>query len=170
MSIDNNLTKAQLLEELAALRQQLENEDARKKLALIQTIEAGLSEQLSLQEIYDLVGEKLKGYFDATSVVIAIYDQKTNLVQYPYFMDKGTFVDVSPKPVGNSFSGHVIKTKKTLYFSQQTEILKLVKKLRMDIDDMLHDTISKSYMGVPLLSQDQVNGMISLQNTNREGA
>jgi len=170
MSTENNITKAQLLEELVALRQQLENDDARKQLALIQTIEAGLSDQLSLQEIYDLVGGKLKGYFDATSVLIAIYDQITNLVHWPYYMEKGNLLDISPKPLDNSFSGQVIKTKEPLFFTQHVEIIKMVEKLEMTKSGEPFGTISKSYMGVPLLSKNQANGMISLQNIDREGA
>ena len=100
MPSEKNLTKAQLLKELTALRHQLENDDAHKKLALIQAIEAGLSDQLSLQEIYDLVGEKLKGYFDATSVVIAVYDQMTNLVHWPYYMEKREFTGHFSKALG----------------------------------------------------------------------
>jgi len=170
MPTEKNITKGQLLEELAAARQQLEKDDAQKKLALIQTIEAGLSDQLSLQKIYNLVGEKLKGYFDATSVVIAIYDQKTNLVHYPYFMEKGTLLDISPMPLGNSFSGQVIKTKKPLLISQYTEILKMAKKLEIVDTDQKFGEHTKSYIGVPLLSKNQANGMISLQNTDREDA
>lgn len=166
MPSDFKKTKTQLIEELNAVRQELEKDDTHKKLVLIQTIETGLSQRLTLQEICDLVGGKLQEYFDATTILIADYDHITNMVQYPYIMERGVSKDNSPLPLGNSFSDHVIKTKKPLLLTQSAEILKLGKKLgRRKIGE---DT--KSIIAVPLLSNKQAIGMISLQNYDAEGA
>ena len=47
------------------------------ELAIINSVQQGLAEQLEMQGMYDLVGDKIQEIFDAQVVDIGIYDERT---------------------------------------------------------------------------------------------
>jgi PAS domain S-box-containing protein len=159
-------TKTQLIDELSVGRQGFEKGDVPKQLALIQAIDAGLSQQLSLQEVYDLVGEKLQEYFEDSTIVISEYDQKTDQINFTYRQEMARMIDGYSLALDEILSGHVIKTGKPILHSRSAEIIKLSKKLRAG--EIRVD--AKSFIGVPFLSNRRAIGMISVQNFNTEGA
>ncbi len=60
------------------------------ELAVINEIGEGLAKQLDFTAIIDLVGERIGEVFASNSVSIALYDADTNLLSFPYSMDRGT--------------------------------------------------------------------------------
>jgi PAS domain S-box-containing protein len=99
----------QLLETLAAsLMVALENarlfketEERNAELAIINTMQHALAEELDLQGIYEAVGEKLREIFD--SQVIAIYsnDHEARLSTIEYAYEKGQRFDRITKPLSS---------------------------------------------------------------------
>src|SRR5262245_61979956 len=61
----------------------------RAQLAIISSVQQALTARLSLQEIYDAVGDKIREIFHRADVGIRIYDPTTNLVQCPYYYERG---------------------------------------------------------------------------------
>ncbi len=59
------------------------------ELALINSVQSALAGELELQAIYDVVGDKLQEVFDAQVVDIAIYDELSGLIAFPYVIERG---------------------------------------------------------------------------------
>ena len=54
------------------------------ELALINDVQRGLAENLEMQAMYDLVGDRLREIFDAQVVDIGVLDARPGLLRFPY--------------------------------------------------------------------------------------
>ena len=71
------------------------------ELAIINSVQLGLARQLHVQDIYDLIGDKIREIFNAQVVMISIYDPLTDTVEHRYAIERGERVYVdAPQPVG----------------------------------------------------------------------
>jgi GAF domain-containing protein len=92
------------------------------ELALINDVQRGLAENLEMQTMYDLVGDRLREIFDAQVVNITVLDQTNGLVSFPYIIEKGERLAADPMaPIG--FRKHVLETREPLLFDVITEEL-----------------------------------------------
>ena len=64
------------------------------ELALIHSVQQGLSAKLEMQSIYDLVGDKLRDTFNAQVVMISQYDPNTRKVLHHYAIEKGQHLHI----------------------------------------------------------------------------
>ncbi|MGD8752242.1 MAG: GAF domain-containing protein, partial [Anaerolineales bacterium] len=143
-----------------------DHHDASKQLDILQSIEESLAQRLDIEQIYELVGEKLQSHFDATTVVLASYNADSETVHYPFVVSEGERHSINPHPLSKSFSGQVIRTKEALLLTSADQVLEWSTKLNATGVGKG----AKSYLGIPLVLEGEALGMISLQNVRREGA
>jgi len=156
---------ASLLEENKQLRQMLEERDA--KLAIIESVQEGLASRLAVQAIYDLVGDQIRGIFHTSDVEIRIYDPKTNLIHFPYFMDDKKRVVMEPISLTDlGISSYVLRSGKTIVINEN--LLQEIEKYGSKMLPGGHP--AKSAVFVPLVVSNQVRGLIALGNIEREHA
>ncbi|MBS3914295.1 MAG: hypothetical protein KG003_07330, partial [Bacteroidetes bacterium] len=92
-------------ESVEELKWQLEQRN--DELALINSVLTGLSRKLGINEIFELVGEKIREIFKAQVIDIVTYDRATNLIEDRYSYEKGDRTLVGPRaPKG--FRKHII--------------------------------------------------------------
>jgi GAF domain-containing protein/CheY-like chemotaxis protein/HPt (histidine-containing phosphotransfer) domain-containing protein len=135
------------------------------ELALITDVQRGLAENLEMQSMYDLVGDRIQEIFDAQAVNIAVLDETKELVSFPYVIEKGKrFTVESMSPTG--FRKHVLETREPLLFDAITP------ELLADYGQpaVLVGERPKSSVWVPLVVSGRATGVISLQNVERERA
>ena len=70
-------------------------EQRNAELALINSVQEGLSSQLEMQAIYTLIGDKLRDTFDAQVVMISQYDPQTNMVYHRYAIERGRHLNLT---------------------------------------------------------------------------
>ena len=58
------------------------------ELALISDVQRGLAENLDMQSMYELVGDRIQEIFDAQVVDIGIVDREANQIHYPYTIER----------------------------------------------------------------------------------
>jgi GAF domain-containing protein/CheY-like chemotaxis protein/HPt (histidine-containing phosphotransfer) domain-containing protein len=152
----------------AALSRARAIEETRQRnaeLALINDVQRGLAENLEMQTMYDLVGDRLRDIFDAQVVSIAVLDQANDLVSFPYIIEKGERFTVDPM-VPTGFRKHVLETRETLLFDVITpELL-----AEYGQAEVLVGERPKSSVWVPLVVAGRATGVISLQNVEKERA
>jgi PAS domain S-box-containing protein len=163
----------QLLETLAgSLSVALENarlvHETRQRnaeLALINSVQDALAGELELQAIYDVVGDNIREVFDAQVVDIAIYDEASGLLQFPYTIERGEHLDEEPiELIG--FRKHVMETRAPILIDEITpELLE-----HYGNPPVLSGEPSKSGVFVPLTGGGKPSGVISLQNVDRPHA
>ena len=158
------LENARLFEETKSLLSETQQRNA--ELGVINSVQAGLVAHMDIQEIYDLVGEKIREIFDAQVVSIGKYDHKKKICEFKYDIEKGKRFHDKPRNF-NAIDRHIIKTKKRLVINEDfvNNFIKLGEKKPRASEGT---EMAKSAVWVPLLVGNLVTGHISLQNVDRE--
>ena len=132
------------------------------ELQIINSIQQGLASELDIQEIYDLVGDKLREIFHADTAYILSYDHKKEFVYSHYYMDKGKSVPPKELPLGKGMYTRVIESRKPLLFGTQQETIKAG---TFSINSPGHDKeLNESVLVVPILHGKEVTGVVSVQS------
>src|SRR5207237_9535795 len=109
---------------LASARAIEETRQRNAELALINSVQDALAGELQLQAIYEAVGDEIQEVFDAQVVDIAIYDEASELLHFPYTIERGERLDEEPIAL-IGFRKHVLETQAPLLIEEITpELLK----------------------------------------------
>lgn len=136
------------------------------ELAIINSIQQGLASRLEVQSIYDLVGEKIRDIFNAEVVMISTYDSKTDSIEHRYAIERGERVYAPGHFPIRGFRTQIVQTRQPVLMN--TNVAEQASRLGQPT---LPGTITpKSWLGVPMLVDDQVTGILSLQNVDQENA
>ncbi|MGE5090070.1 MAG: GAF domain-containing protein, partial [Candidatus Levyibacteriota bacterium] len=138
------------------------------ELAIINAVQQALAGELELQGVYDAVGDKLCEVFDETIVGIRIYDPETDLLHYVYqSLGPTERIQVPPAPP-SGFGAHVLRTGKSLLINEgMEEAIRTYASASLAPD---HPRQLRAQLMVPLRVGDQVRGMLTLSNHEREHA
>ncbi len=135
------------------------------KLALLEGIARAIGEKWEMQVIYDYVGEHLSRIFEAQSVIIAVYDEKTGLGSFPFILENGHRVYPDPLPMKDISVGQKLLNDPTpLKINTAGEMKELGSNIIAGTES------TQSGIFVPLLAGDIVYGGLSLQSLEREYA
>ncbi|MDQ7817235.1 MAG: GAF domain-containing protein [Melioribacteraceae bacterium] len=157
------LQNAKLFEETKRLLSETEQRTA--ELAIINSVQEGLATKLEMQAIYDLVGDKIRDIFDAQVVDIGLFNRDTNILNFPYTIERGVrFPDEPMQIIG--FRKYVIDTKQPLLIGSNNEEVSRKYGNPMAIQG----EAAKSILYVPMLVNGEARGVISLQNLDHENA
>jgi PAS domain S-box-containing protein len=152
----------------AALSRARAIEETRQRnaeLALINSVQEAIAGELDQQAIYDAVGDKIREIFDAQGVAIAILDETTGLVRYPYLIELGERLWPEPRVLGSGFTKHVLETRKPLLINED-----LPAEAERYGSYVIAGEMPKAVLFVPLISGGRATGVIALDNFDREHA
>jgi PAS domain S-box-containing protein len=136
-----------------------------KKNALLQEVLYNISsaalQQMDLKEIYPLIVRELSRIWDTSNFFIALYDKKPETLSMPFFADeKDNFYEI---PAKKTITGWVINNRKSVLLKEND-----INRLEESGDIILVGTPCKVWMGVPLKTDDEVIGVMCLQDYNDE--
>ena len=137
------------------------------ELALINSVQEGLSAKYEMQAIYDLVGDKLRDTFNAQVVMISQYDSQTNKIFHHYAIERGQHLQIPGWHPIDASRAKVVRTKKSLMINTN-EIIALLESQKMKV--VPGTEVPKTWLGVPMLVANEVRGIVSLQNLDIENA
>ncbi|MEO8251764.1 MAG: GAF domain-containing protein [Chloroflexota bacterium] len=157
------LENARLFDETKRLL--AETDERAAELALINSVQVGLSSNLDMQSMYELVGEKIREIFDAQGVDIAVLDREAGLIRFMYEIEKGVRLHDEPIAI-IGFRRHVIETKEPLLVNRDSSR----RAEEFGQPYILSGEPTLSALFVPLMRGSEVTGVISLQNVDREDA
>ncbi|HEY7281677.1 MAG TPA: GAF domain-containing protein, partial [Actinomycetota bacterium] len=134
------------------------------ELALINDVQRGLAENLDMQAMYELVGDRILHIFDAQSVSIGIVDREADLLRYPYLVERGERIQAEPSPI-LGFGARVIESRTPLLINEH-----MAERMAEVGSMVVAGEVPKSVVFVPLLVGREAVGRISLQNIDHEFA
>jgi PAS domain S-box-containing protein len=116
----------------------------------------------NLDELLKLIQQSLGKVLYADNIFIALYDQKTELFSFPYWVDE---FDPIPEPAAmrKSLTAYVFRTGKPMLFSQE-----LFQHLKEQNEVELVGSPSPSWVGVPLQTPNKTIGVLVLQHYKKE--
>jgi signal transduction histidine kinase len=143
-----------------------ETEQHASELAIINSVQQELASKLDVQSIYDLVGDTFRDIFDAQVVMISPYDPQTNTVEHRYAIERGRRVYSPGRHPPGGFRSKIIRTKQPVMVnSNVAEEATILGQPTLPGTDT-----PKSWLGVPMLMDGQVIGILSVQNVDHENA
>jgi PAS domain S-box-containing protein len=159
------LENARLFDETQRLLKETEQRNA--ELAIINSVQAALAAELSIQGIYDTVGDKIREIFNQADVGIRIYDPQTNSMHYPYVYENRKRITIDPRVLRETgVNAHVLRTRETLVVNENmAQAMEKYGSFTIPGTQM-----EKSAIYVPLLAGNQVRGLIQLVDMEREHA
>jgi PAS domain S-box-containing protein len=164
---EQNITLEQKVQErtreLQATNHSLEQRNA--ALGILNSVSEAMTKTLNVETIMQLVGDKIRGVFDVDTSMIMLLDQRTNLIHVPYEYDRneGGYIDyVEPFPLGTGLSSKVISTGQPLIANTLEEETANGAYFPPEIIAKGKGAYGESWLGVPILSSDQVLGLIAL--------
>jgi sigma-B regulation protein RsbU (phosphoserine phosphatase) len=150
--------------EVSRLKQQLAQREA--ELQIIDSVQQGLATHLDVQQIYDLVGDRIRDIFQVQVVMISTYDKQTGTIEHRYAIENGQRIYAPGHHPIRGFRIWVVETRKPVLVG--TNVPELAAQLGQPT---LPGTITpKTWLGVPMIVGDQVTGILSLQDVEHENA
>lgn len=140
--------------------------DRKKRMQIqkiISNISNAVSESDSLENLIITIKDQLGTIIDTTNYFIALYDEESDMISLPFMADENDELIIIPAK--GTLTGHVIKTKKSLYATEET-IVQLEKEEQIEVVG----TPSKLWLGVPLISNGISTGAIVVQSYDDENA
>jgi PAS domain S-box-containing protein len=136
-----------------------------RKNQLLQEILYNISsealKQMDIKEIYPTIVHELSKIWDTNNFFIALYDKTSDTLSLPFFADeKDNFQEI---PTKNTITGYVIKTDKSVLLREND-----LRMLEESGDIGLIGTDCKVWMGVPLKVENNIIGVMCLQDYNDE--
>lgn len=124
--------------------------------AVTQISESALTSK-TLEDLISSVHESIKSVLPARNFYVALYDQTTNLINFPYYADE---VDNnwSPRRLGRGLTSYIIRTGKALRTTPE-----IFADLEASGEIISDGALSVDWLGVPLRSKQVVNGVIAIQ-------
>ncbi len=162
-SLSVALENARLFDETKRLLAETDRRAA--ELAIVNSVQQGLAAQLDAQAMYELVGERASDVFDTHVVDIAVYDRESGTIEFPFTLERGVRFPIESRPI-MGFRQRVVETRAPLLITHDLRAVGLT----MGQPDHLVGEPAKSAIFAPLLAGEDVLGVISLQNLDREYA
>ena len=160
------LENARLFDETNRLLKETEQRTA--ELRIINSVQEGLASKLDIQAIYDLVGDKIRDVFDTQGIAIAYYDRERNYINNYYYLYKGKRIYDYGFALGKGLTSHIIQTAQPLLINENA--IERYKELGAIFAPTETEDAAKSWLGLPLISGGKANGVIRLENYEREHA
>ena len=137
----------------------------RKKIETLQKIMLEITNATntsdSPSELYQSIQTNLGKVMDTTNFYIALYDQRTDLITLPYFVDeKDEFTEL---PAGKTFTSYVIRNDKPVLLNEN-DIERLV--ASGDIEEL--GSRPKLWLGVPFKDGNEVIGAVVVQSYSHD--
>jgi PAS domain S-box-containing protein len=136
-----------------------------RKNQLIQEILYNISssalKQTNIKDIYPTIVTELSKIWDMNNFFIALFDKVTETLSFPFFIDeKDNFYEM---PTKKTITGYVIRNNKSLLLKEND-----IRLLEESGDIVLVGTPCKVWMGVPLRVDNDIIGVMCLQDYDDE--
>ncbi len=133
------------------------------ELAIVKGVQEGLAAKWELDAIYVLVGEKIREIFSAQITLISTFDHKKEIQSFNYYVGRNGREQLSARPM-SGLAKYLIQHKKSILINDNVE-----EKMKLyGAKVIAGNLIPKSSLYVPLITGDEVHGLMSLQNTEEE--
>ena len=142
-------------------RKQVEEQMAlkNKQLAMLNQLGQALNKLAPLPEILERISNLIGQVFSNWNLYIALFDQSTNFVSFPVYWMDGTRKDsLDERPLGNGLTEFVIHARAPVLISDHVEETLIERGITV------LGTISQCYLGVPIMIDQRVLGVIAVQD------
>ena len=129
------------------------------ELATVNMVSRELVGELGIDPLIHLVGEQVRKIFKADIVYVALIDEASGMINFPYTYGE----EVTPIHIGEGLTSTIILSGKPLLVNDETD------RLNSELNAVIIGKQARSYLGVPIFVGGSPVGVISIQSTQSEG-
>jgi len=119
------------------------------------------------QAIYETIYEYTGKLMDVSSFHIALYHKEEQEYSLPVMTEQGQRIQMPNQPAANGLTDYIIKIRQPLLFS--TDVDAQARELGIEPIIVGEDLPTQSWLGVPLIFQDRVLGVVAVQSDTTPG-
>jgi PAS domain S-box-containing protein len=131
------------------------------ELAVLNEIAQTVSSTLELDALLELVYNQISRLMDTTNFSIALYDQGADAITFPFVVNAVGRQVGSPPEGGSDLTRHVVETAQPLLLRQGGAVLAGEPDGALDLGPWA------CWLGVPMVAEDRVLGVISVESYTR---
>jgi GAF domain-containing protein len=159
--------QALLLEQQEALRQAYEEAQRRVvELEVLNEIGQAISSTMELEELLELIYQQTSRLMETTNFYIALCDEPRGEWLSALHVEQGERQVQGRHPLGVGLTGHIIRTREHILLRDVQENLAFKEKEGIQVIG----EIATSWLGVPMIAQERVVGVIGVQSYEHEHA
>lgn len=123
-----------------------------------------ISSASDIQSFYNDLLSKIKQIIGDYNLIVALYDEKSNSISIPFSYENGQVISIDSFPLGEGLTSILIRTRQPLMIVEDTE-----RKLSQ-LGAKIVGKSAKSWMGAPMLIQNNPIGALIIQDLDKEHA
>jgi len=134
-----------------------------EQMATVNRIGLSINSDLDLKGVLRALYEQINRMLDIDSFYVALYGAGSGMIEFPLLVGREGIVDLAPRPIDEvpGLTGYIIDSRQSLHLA---DIRSLPEDTPFDIVFVDEDP-TNSYIGVPLMSRDEVIGVLSVQSS-----
>jgi PAS domain S-box-containing protein len=129
------------------------------EMEILNAIGQILTAEKDLNEMLIQVGQQISATFKVNTSQISLYDNHAQIIRTPFALHSDEQIEIAPQPLGKNLVSLVIQSRQPLYIPEMSQAK--VRQLDAEIDE---NSLAACWLGVPILSGDELIGVISLQH------
>ena len=137
-----------------------ERQRAVEELAALNQIAQTISSALELDQVLTVIREQVGRLIDNENFFLALYDAVEDTVSFPMAYEDGRAVHWPPRRGGNGLTEYVIRSRQPLLIRGDLHAALVARGITMIVDGWEPE----GWLGVPLLLQDRVVGVMAVQS------
>ncbi len=137
-----------------------ETQQRAAELDTVNRVSQRLSGKLDLDALIELVGEQVRMVFKADMAYVALLDRATGMIDFPYRHGE----ENASIAYGEGLTSKIIETGEALILNSDID------RRSAELGASILGRQARSYLGVPIVVEGVSQGVISVQNAEREGA
>lgn len=134
------------------------------ELRALNRIGQALNASLEFDDLLAAIRDELGALLDTSGFYLALYDRAANLVSFPLHYVVGQRVEVCPHPLGNGVTEYILRSGMPLVLQENLD----PQVRALGIEPL--GRAPRSFVGVPVISRDEVIGVMALRHYDREYA
>jgi GAF domain-containing protein len=141
-----------------------ETEKHLKEVESLAAISEAISTSSDLPTFFTALHEKIKHVIGNFSFMVALYDERSNTISVPFSYENDQFIAIDSFPLGEGLTSILLRTRQPLLLVEDTE------RKAAELGAKIQGSSAKSWMGVPMLIQNNPIGALIIQDTENEKA
>lgn len=118
-----------------------------------------------LDDLIALIYRQASRLLDTTNFYLGLYDEYAHVVSFPIYYHNGELAKEQPLGESDSLSHYVIQSRAPLLLQGEYQAERM-----QELGIQQYGPTSLSWLGVPMIANDQVIGLIAIQDYERENA
>lgn len=139
-----------------------ETQQRMHELSVINQISQQVSQTIALDDLIASLPALLEPVVDTSNLYLALYDPLTDQLSFPLAFEAGIPQKIADRPPAG-LTGHILQTRQPLLLVPDN-----IQEQMQAIGALTYGSLeSIAYLGVPLLSGDQVTGVLAVQSSTQ---